>query len=131
MKVPMLKSALKKVGMWAIASMLILGVCSPVLASKGPTITVDKKTTTSITIKLTSDKFNNEKADIQVKIKNKTTGKTELKLFRKSFSSSGKATVKLTELTPDTKYSFKVRTRKSSKKSYSIYSDSESAKTKS
>jgi len=105
---------------------------SVAFGASSPEITKAKnRTASSITLVISYPDLDKEKVDIKVRIRNKKTMKTEERLFEnKTLDSSGEKEVKIDELSPKTKYSFKAKIKKHKKKEYTDFSKSFSAKTK-
>jgi len=128
-----MKKIFGKITMFSLAAILFLGLSTASAASKPIIDDIKNKTDNSVTLKVHYDKYSSKKVDIVVSIRNKDTEKTVKKTFRsKKLSSSGKKDLKVDELLSSTKYSFKIKIKKhSGSGSYSSWSDSSSAKTKS
>jgi|GEM_PF-2440998 len=117
----------------SIALLLTFGFSSAQAASVVPKIeSFKEKTTASLKIVIKYSLYKKKEVDIKVKIKNKKTGKSEVRDFKKEdLNSSGEKTLLMENLTANTKYSFRVKLKKHSSDKYTGYSDSKSTKTKS
>ena len=123
-----------KFGKVLLTCFLFTLFCSPflALAKEKPKVTEFKnRKSDSIALVLSYEKYKSKKVDVMVKIRNKKTNKYETQSFGKvKIGSDGTKKITLDQLTPDTKYSFKVKIRKTSGGDYTPYSNPESTKTK-
>ncbi len=113
---------------------LLAFVCSPflALAKEKPKVNeIKNRQSTSLSLVFEYNKYKGKKVDVMVKIRNKKTDKYETQSFGKiKMGSDGTKKITLDQLTADTKYSFKVKIRKTGGGDYTPYSDPESTKTK-
>ncbi len=116
----------------SLSALLLILSFSLASAKTLPEITsVKNRTSSSITLKILYLAYAKKDVDIKVKVKNKSTMKTEDMLFeKKSLDKKGIRTLKIDGLLPNTKYSFKIRVSKKDKNKYTSYSASKSSKTK-
>jgi len=117
----------------SILTFLFLLSFAPVKAFTGPEIKdIEDRTATSLTLKVSYPDYAGKDVDFKVKITNKKTGKKEIRTFKdEDLDDDGEENLVIDDLNANTKYSFKVKIKKHSKKVYSAYSESETEKTKS
>jgi len=88
-----------------------------------PKITAKKVKDTSVTLQVVSANLKKKDVKIKVKVENKDNDSDTTTVFEKKLNKSGKVDVKVSGLTKDTEYSFKVAIKKTSDSDYSDYSD--------
>jgi len=123
----------KKIVSLLIALVVVASGFSLVSAKTLPEINkIKSRTDASITLEILYLDYAKKDVDIKVRVKNKSTMKTEDLLFEsKELDKNGKRNVKVEGLLPGTKYSFKIKVSKKDKNKYTSYSKSTSSKTKS
>ncbi|MBM3256380.1 MAG: hypothetical protein FJZ04_02850 [Candidatus Moranbacteria bacterium] len=106
----------------------------PTQAHSKPTLASIKskdRAATSIELKVGYLNFAKKNVDIMVKIKNKTTGKTDTQSFGKiKMGTDGDKKITVDQLTPGTKYTFKVKVKRSRGGDYTPYSGTKTTSTK-
>jgi hypothetical protein len=106
----------------------------PTQAHSKPTLASIKgsdRTATSIELKVGYLNFAKKNVDVLVKIKNKTTGKIDTQSFGKvKMGVDGDKKITVDQLTPGTKYTFKVKVKRSRGGDYTTYSSAKTASTK-
>lgn len=114
---------MKKILVAIIAIFLMTGISRAAEAREKPTLTVKSKSNASITLKAAYFNFASKNVDILVKIKNKTTGKIDTQSFGKvKMGVDGDKKITVDQLDPGTKYSFKIKVKRSRGGDYTPYS---------
>jgi len=89
---------------------------------------IDNRTRNSVTLEVKNKKFDKEKVQIKVTIKNKATGVEENREFVTRLDGDGREKIFINRLAPNTEFSFKVKMREHAEGDFSD-SDRESAST--
>lgn len=95
-----------------------------------PTVKVQETKETSVKLKVTCSNLKNTKASIKILVSNEDTDSDSNKTAKATLGKNGSVSLKINGLDSSTKYSFKVKVKKSSDSSYSSYSSSVSTTTK-
>ena len=98
-------------------------------SSAAPSISVADQTDNSVSLSVKSKELAKKKVTIKVRVQNNDNDNVYTVLFTKTLNSKGKATVKIADLSSDTEYAFKAMIKKSSKGTFSDYSNEEKQKT--
>jgi len=116
----------------ALTLIFTLAFSTAVFAATKPKIsTIEKKTSTSVTLPITYKTLKNKKVKVKIQITNKKTDKKTTVTESAKLNYKGEDSVIVDGLTAETDYSFKVKIKKTSSKSakYSSWSNSKETET--